>query len=156
MHGADDSQLCQSGVGKLLICKSLWNHADDAATVIQTRICDSAHKANAATAIHKLYAALAKDPANSQRRLPIRLRCPSARAAKYADSAKHLRSVSQPQGEAAETRQTLLPVSSAINSPPLLSTARPTGRPRALSPSTRKPVTTSSGGPEGRPSTNGM
>jgi hypothetical protein len=62
----------------------------------------------------------------------------------------------QPQGEAAETRQTLLPVSSAINSPPLPSTARPTGRPRALSPSTRKPVTTSSGGPEGRPSTNGM
>ncbi len=58
-------------------------------------------------------------------------------------------------GEAADTRQTLLPVSSAISKPPRLSTARPTGRPRALSTSTRKPVTTSSAGPDGRPLANG-
>jgi hypothetical protein len=41
------------------------------------------------------------------------------------------------------------------NRPPWPSTASPTGRPRALSPSIRKPVTMSSAGPDGRPLANG-
>lgn len=68
----------------------------------------------------------------------------------FFQGAKGLR-VPDHQGDPAETRHTLLPVSSAINNPPWLSTASPTGRPRALSPSTRKPVTTSSAAPTGWP-----
>ena len=57
---------------------------------------------------------------------------------------------------AALTRQTTLPTSSATSSAPALSSATPTGRPRALPPSLRKPVNTSTGAaPVGRPLANG-
>ena len=49
------------------------------------------------------------------------------------------------------TRQTVFPTSSAIRSAPVLSTASPTGRPRALPSASRKSVTTSSALPLGRP-----
>ena len=52
---------------------------------------------------------------------------------------------------AGDTRQTLPPTSSATSSAPCLSTATPTGRPYASPPSLRKPVSTSTGGPEGLP-----
>jgi hypothetical protein len=52
---------------------------------------------------------------------------------------------------AAVTRQTVLPTSSAINKAPVLSTATPTGRPRASPFAFRNPVTTSSALPLGWP-----
>jgi hypothetical protein len=56
---------------------------------------------------------------------------------------------------AAVTRQMRLPTSSATSSPPRPSGATPTGRPSALPEVSRKPVSTSSGGPEGRPPAKG-
>lgn len=53
------------------------------------------------------------------------------------------------------TRHMMLPTSSATSSAPVRSTATPTGRPCASPCSLTKPVNTSSGGPAGRPSTNG-
>jgi hypothetical protein len=53
------------------------------------------------------------------------------------------------------TRQTVFPTSSAISRAPDLSMASPTGRPRAFSSEFRKPVTTSSALPVGRPPLNG-
>ena len=52
--------------------------------------------------------------------------------------------------------QTVLPTSSATRSAPDLSTATPTGRPCASPASFKNPVRISSGGPEGRPPSNGM
>lgn len=56
---------------------------------------------------------------------------------------------------AAVTRQTVFPTSSAIRSPPDLSIASPTGRPRAWFSLLRKPVTTSCAMPSGFPSLKG-
>ena len=56
---------------------------------------------------------------------------------------------------AAVTRQTVLPTSSAISRAPVLSTATPTGRPRASLITFKNPVTTSSGLPFGWPPLNG-
>jgi Molybdopterin-binding domain of aldehyde dehydrogenase len=53
------------------------------------------------------------------------------------------------------TRQTVSPTSSAIRRAPVLSTATPTGRPRASPFALRNPVTTSSALPFGRPLLNG-
>src|SRR6266487_4308371 len=53
------------------------------------------------------------------------------------------------------TRQTVFPTSSAIRRAPVLSTASPTGRPRASPFALRNPVTTSSALPFGRPPLNG-
>src|SRR3569833_1013846 len=55
----------------------------------------------------------------------------------------------------AVTRHTVFPTSSAISSAPVLSTASPTGRPRAWLSLLRKPVTTSCAMPSGLPSLNG-
>src|SRR3954454_4181021 len=53
---------------------------------------------------------------------------------------------------AAVTRQIVFDRSSAtISAPRLLSTVTPTGRPRVLPSSPMKPVSTSTGGPDGRP-----
>ena len=60
------------------------------------------------------------------------------------------------QRPAALTRHTAPPTSSAIRIAPLLSSASPTGRPRALSSGVRKPVTTSCAMPLGLPLTKGM
>ena len=59
-------------------------------------------------------------------------------------------------GGAAVTRQTALPTSSAISNAPVRSMPTPTGRPRVLASSERKPVTTSWGKPLGRPFWKGM
>jgi len=56
---------------------------------------------------------------------------------------------------AAATRQIVLPTSSAISSAPRPSTATPTGRPRARSSASRKPVSRSRGAPAGLPDSNG-
>ena len=53
------------------------------------------------------------------------------------------------------TRQTVFPTSSAISKAPVLSTATPTGRPRASPFAFRNPVTTSSALPFGWPPVNG-
>lgn len=53
------------------------------------------------------------------------------------------------------TRQITLPTSSATSNAPLRSMATPTGRPSALPLSSRKPVSTSTGGPLGRASEKG-
>src|SRR5579872_1397649 len=56
---------------------------------------------------------------------------------------------------AAVTLHTVLPTSSAISKAPVLSIATPTGRPRASPFEFKKPVTTSSALPFGRPPLNG-
>ena len=53
------------------------------------------------------------------------------------------------------TRHTLLPTSSATSNAPVRSITTPTGRPRASSSLSRKPVSTSTGLPAGRPLANG-
>ena len=53
------------------------------------------------------------------------------------------------------TRQIALPTSSATSNAPARSTGTPTGRPKAWPFVSRKPVRTSSGGPDGRPSAKG-
>ena len=60
-----------------------------------------------------------------------------------------------PHWPADVTRQTVFPTSSAIKRAPVLSTATPTGRPRASPSALRNPVTTSSALPFGRPPLNG-
>lgn len=61
----------------------------------------------------------------------------------------------RPHCLAAATRHTALPTSSATSSPPLASSATPTGRPQASPSSLTKPVSTSSGMPCGLPLANG-
>src|SRR3978361_545782 len=58
-------------------------------------------------------------------------------------------------GDAAVTRQTVFPTSSAMSTAPVRSGATPTGRPFVWASSETKPVTTSWGGPLGRPSRKG-
>jgi hypothetical protein len=60
-----------------------------------------------------------------------------------------------PRYRAPETRQTVLPTSSATSSAPFESIATPTGRPMALPSRSRNPVSTSTGGPEGVPPVKG-
>ena len=60
-----------------------------------------------------------------------------------------------PRHRVAETRHTALPTSSATSSAPVRSSATPTGRPCASPAADRKPVSTSIGAPDGRPSANG-
>jgi len=55
----------------------------------------------------------------------------------------------------AETRQMVLPTSSATKSPPRVSSATPTGRPIASPSAPRKPVSTFVGKPDGRPALKG-
>ena len=56
---------------------------------------------------------------------------------------------------AATTRQMTLPTSSATSSAPRLSSVTPTGRPLAAPLALRKPVSTSTGIPDGLPASNG-
>ena len=60
-----------------------------------------------------------------------------------------------PGQDAALTRQITLPTSSATSSAPFASSTTPTGRPYAWPSSLKNPVSTSTGGPTARPSTNG-
>src|SRR5690606_28224454 len=64
-------------------------------------------------------------------------------------------SIHAPPRAAGGTRPTAPPTSSATRRAPRPSTATPTGRPIASPFSLRKPVSTSCGGPSGRPSRKG-
>src|SRR5205085_117979 len=114
------------GFGSNLPCGAIWESGEEQRAAVLTLLGGASASASLAEA--------ARDPA--------------------ALSAM-LRGLGRPSAPAAPTRQTVLPTSSATSRPPRRSMATPTGRPRAWPSGITKPVSTSTGGPAGTPSTNG-
>jgi hypothetical protein len=110
MHGTDNAQFRQSGVGKLFVDERLRDYTDDASSVVQARVRDRPHEAYITAAIHKLDAAPTKQPSERLRSLLIHSLSSRTGPAKHANSSKHFASLLS----AAKPKRSLTPTAAEV------------------------------------------